>query len=116
MTYTLQFTDEEIKALGGILGDFVLCAENKGWQKETIETARNIFKKVIHAEETCPDVLCEDCTKKCNLKRLLNKAEKLGIFGIDLHEGSGMETVKDAIKAVEELKPYVDKAIKEMKE
>lgn len=38
--------------------------------KELVESARVIFKKVIKAEESCPDCFCEDCTKDCGIKKL----------------------------------------------
>lgn len=53
------------------LGSFISKNERNNDMRELVESARNIFKKVIHAEESCPDCFCEDCTKKdCEIKKL----------------------------------------------
>lgn len=69
--YYLELTDNELKNLAGILGNFIGKNENDKDTKELVESARNIFKKVIHVEESCPDCFCEDCTKEnCGIKKL----------------------------------------------
>jgi hypothetical protein len=68
--YHLELTDDEVKNLAGILGDFIHKNERNKDIKELVESARNIFKKVIHAEESCPDCFCEECTKDCEIKKL----------------------------------------------
>lgn len=70
--YYLELTDNELKNLAGILGNFIgKKNESNKDTKELVESARNIFKKVIHVEESCPDCFCEDCTKEnCGIKKL----------------------------------------------
>lgn len=69
--YYLELTDNELKNLAGILGNFIGKNESNKDTKELVESARNIFKKVIHVEESCPDCFCEDCTKEnCGIKKL----------------------------------------------
>ena len=69
--YYLELTDNELKNLAGILGNFIGKKESNKDTKELVESARNIFKKVIHVEESCPDCFCEDCTKEnCGIKKL----------------------------------------------
>lgn len=70
MKYHLELTDNEVKNLAGILGSFIGKNERNKDIKELVESARNLFKKVIHAEESCPDCFCEDCTKECGIKKL----------------------------------------------
>lgn len=69
--YCLELTDNELKNLAGILGNFIGKNESNKDTKELVESARNIFKKVIHVEESYPDCFCEDCTKEnCGIKKL----------------------------------------------
>lgn len=70
MKYYLELTDDEVKNLAGILGIFISTNERNKDMKEIVESARNIFKKVIHAEDSCPDCFCEDCTRDCEIKKL----------------------------------------------
>ena len=58
--YYLELTDNELKNLAGILGNFIGKNESNKDTKELVESARNIFKKVIHVEESCPDCFCKD--------------------------------------------------------
>lgn len=76
MKYHLELTDDEVQNLAGILGSFIGKNERNKDIKELVESARNIFKKVIHKEEGCPDVMCEDCTKECGMKKLGLEVEK----------------------------------------
>lgn len=66
----LELTDGEVKNLTGILGIFISTNERNKDMKEIVESARNIFKKVIHVEDSCPDCFCEDCTRDCEIKKL----------------------------------------------
>lgn len=66
----LELTDAEVKNLAGILGIFISTNERNKDMKEIAESARNIFKKVIHVEDSCPDCFCEDCTRDCEIKKL----------------------------------------------
>ena len=69
--YYLELTDNELKNLAGILGNFIGKNESNKDTKELVESARNTFKKVVHVEESCPDCFCEDCTKEnCGIKKL----------------------------------------------
>ena len=69
--YYLELTDNELKNLAGILGNFIGKNESNKDTKELVESARNIFKKVIHVEESCPDCFCEDCTKEnCEARQI----------------------------------------------
>lgn len=66
----LELTDAEVKNLAGILGIFISTSERNKDMKDIVESARNIFKKVIHVEDSCPDCFCEDCTRDCEIKKL----------------------------------------------
>lgn len=66
----LEFTDVEIQNLAGILGIFINKNEYSKDMKELVESARNLFKKVIHVEDSCPGCFCEDCTRDCEIKKL----------------------------------------------
>lgn len=66
----LELTDAEVKNLAGILGIFISTNESNKDMKDIVESARNIFKKVIHVEDSCPDCFCEDCTRDCEIKKL----------------------------------------------
>ena len=70
MKYHLELADDEVKNLAGILGSFIGKNERNEDIKELVESARNIFKKIIHAEESCPDCFCEDCTKDCEARQI----------------------------------------------
>ena len=43
--YYLELTDNELKNLAGILGNFIGKNESNKDTKELVESARNIFKK-----------------------------------------------------------------------
>ena len=68
--YHLELTDDEVKNLAGIIGSFIGKNERNKDIKELVESARDLFEKVIHVEESCPDCFCEDCTKDYEIKKL----------------------------------------------
>lgn len=70
--YNLELTTEELDVVKSSLSAFMLAKTNETAQK----LCRNILDNIDRIEEGCPDILCDDCTKECEMKKIMKQANE----------------------------------------
>lgn len=70
--YNLELTYAELDVVRSSLSAFMLAKTNETAQK----LCRNILDNIEGITDSCPDVLCEDCSKDCEMKKIMEQANK----------------------------------------
>jgi len=70
----LELTPNELQVVTGILGGYIADNENDKRLTDEVKSARSVFNKLL--SKGCPDVLCEDCTKECEIKKMIETANE----------------------------------------
>lgn len=72
LKYNLELTYDELDVIRSSLSAFILAKTNETAQK----LCRNILDNIECITDSCPDVLCEDCSKDCEMKKIMEQANK----------------------------------------
>lgn len=70
--YNLELTYDELDVVKSSLSAFMLAKTNETAQK----LCRNILDDIEGITDSCPNVLCEDCTKNCEMKKIMEQANE----------------------------------------
>jgi hypothetical protein len=70
----LELTPNEVQVVTSILGGYIVDNENDKRLTDEVKSARSVFTKLL--DKGCPDVLCEDCHKDCEMKKIMEQANK----------------------------------------
>ena len=70
--YYLELTYDELDVVRSSLSAFILAKTNGTAQR----LCRNILDDIEGITDNCPDVLCEDCSKDCEIKKIIEQVNE----------------------------------------
>ena len=70
--YYLELTCDELDVIKSSLSAFILAKTNETAQR----LCRNILDDIEGITDNCPDVLCEDCRKECEIKKITKQVNE----------------------------------------